>query len=538
MDARGLSNRRLSPRRVACALLTVLSTAALAISCGGGSAGQPGPSGSAAPRPGGSITLGGFTFTQLDPGQPGYINGSNPYNLLIYGSLFLPPAKAGGAYVPDLATSYSFNGDGTSLTLNLRQGVTFQDGTPFNADAVLWNFKRWTSPQSTNNQYFNTVTSMTANGSNQVTLNFNQPNFPIIAALSSSSAGFMGSPTAFQQLGAAKYGASPVGAGPYRVSSSVPGQVTVLNRYPQYWDAGHVYLNQITYKNTGADANVQYTDLASGAIHEAQFSGIDTPPTVISQAKDNKQLASMVLPSVQYALMPVNTYKPPFDNAMARQAIAYCTDRKTIAENVQQGFATPAYILSGQDGDFVPEGGVGGAQKLMPYRYDVSKGKELVRRLGQLSFDMQVYTAHNQTIATALAQQWADCGIKAKVQNVQPPAFLVNVANGSYQMGLTSQGGSSSPQLWTQYQTPTTPLGRYGFNDQQVQSLIHQSFATTDRAKLASTWRTIWQRVNTLAVDFPLLSSGTYLFHNKCVSGIGSYTFGADLTHAYLACSV
>lgn len=534
----GARSRRLAPVRTRVPL-AVLVWCLIASACGGGGATSAGSgNGGGTPKSGGSISVGGFNFTQLDPGQAAYIAGSNPYMVLVYGSLFLPPGPGGGEVTPDLATGYVFSDHNTTLTINLRHNVTFQDGTPFDAQAVVWNLQRYSSPQSTNSQYLNTASSITASRADQVVVKFSQPNVPIIAALGNTSAGFMGSPTAFSRMGAAKYGISPVGAGPFRISSSVANQTTVLSKSASYWDAAHVYLNQITLKNTGTDQNVQYTDLASGAIQETQFPGILTPPNVITQAKANHQLSARTSPDLQYALLPVNTYTAPFNNPKAREAIARCTDRESITRNLQQGYAKPAYILSGTDGEHVPAGGVNGAKKLMPYSYDVSRGKAIVQSLGGLSFQIQAYTAHNLTVATALTQQWADCGIKAKVQNVQPPAFLVNLGTGAYQMGLTSTGGASSPELWTSYQTPTTPIGKYGFNDAQILSLIHQTYATTDRSSLQQLWKQIWQRENELAVDFPLMSSGNYVFYNKCLSGVEFYSFGVDFSHVYLTCAV
>lgn len=538
MSGIAIGTARAVRRKVGPACVLVVVVMAIAAACSGTGAGPTTSGPGATPRAGGSITLGSFNFTQLDPGQAGYISGGNPYLLLVYGSLFMPATTKDGPVTPDLATGYSFSANDTSLTINLRHNVTFQDGTPLDADAVVWNLQRYSTPQSTNNQYLNTATSITATAPDQVTLQFSQPNAPIIAALANTSAGFMGSPSAFKKLGPARFGISPVGAGPFQISSTVPYQTTVLTRAPSYWDAEHVYLNQITLKNTGTDQNVQYTDLASGAIQEAQFPGILTPPSVISQAKSDQHLASKSSPNLQYALMPVNTYVAPFNDQRAREAIAYCTDRESIANNLQQGYAAPAYILSGTDGDYTPPGGVSGARKLNPYPHNVSRGKAIVQSLGGLSFEIQVYTTQTVTVATALAQQWAQCGIKANIKNVQPPAFLVNVGTGAYQMGLTTTGGATSPELWTTYQTPTTPLGKYGFNDSQVQSLIHQTYATTDQSRLGQLWRQIWLRENTLAVDFPLMSSGTYVFYNKCLSNVEFYSFGVDFTHTHLTCPV
>lgn len=522
--------------RVADVLLATMLLAVSACSSAGGS--STGNTGTASPKPGGAITLGGFNFRELDPGQAGYISGGNAYLLPVYGSLFMPAPGTGRGVVPSLATGYSFSDSASVLTIKLRHNLKFQDGTALDAAAVVWNLQRYSTPQSTNNQYLNTATSITATAPDQVTIKFSQPNSPIIEAFANTSAGFMASPSAFQRMGAANFGVSPVGAGPFEIKSTVPFQTTVLGKASTYWDAKHVYLDQITLKNTGTDQNVQYTDLASGALQETQFSGITAPPSVIAQAKSNTQLKSKTSPNVQYDLLPMNTFVAPFNNQMAREAVSYCMDRDAIANDLQQGYATPAYVLSGTDGDFFPAGGVKGAKSLTPYPYNVSKGKAIVQSLGGLSFEVQVYTELGQTMATALAQQWSQCGIKAKITNVQPPAFLTNVGTGAYQMGLTQSGGAASPELWTTYQTPTTPLGKYGFRDADMLSLIHQTYATTDPAKLTQLWKQIWQRENTLAVDLPLVSSGSYVFYNKCLGNLNFYGSGIDFTHAYLTCSV
>src|SRR5580692_10945916 len=87
-----------------------------------------------------TITVGGWDYDTLDPGATvGFLGPELPQAEPIYGLLFDPPATTGGAFVPDLATSYTYAPDYKSVTITLRAGETFQDGTPFNAAAIVSN---------------------------------------------------------------------------------------------------------------------------------------------------------------------------------------------------------------------------------------------------------------------------------------------------------------------------------------------------------------------------------------------------------------
>ncbi|MDE1996150.1 MAG: hypothetical protein KGI75_26865, partial [Rhizobiaceae bacterium] len=94
-----------------------------------------------APKVGGTITIPGVNGTpwpNLSWLEPGYHVDNLNISALIQGALFLSPEKIGGPVIPDMATSYQYNSDNTVLTIKLREGVKFTDGTPLNADAILW----------------------------------------------------------------------------------------------------------------------------------------------------------------------------------------------------------------------------------------------------------------------------------------------------------------------------------------------------------------------------------------------------------------
>jgi peptide/nickel transport system substrate-binding protein len=205
----------------------------------GGASGSSGTSGGSTSSGGAgsnvaqTITVGGWDFNTLDPGATvGFLGPELPMVQPLYGALFDPPATAGGAYVPDLATSYSYAKDLKSVTITLRPGETFQDGTPFNAAAIVWNIQRYAGAVSPNKQWYSDIASATATGADTVKVTFTHADATFINMLAYTSGGLMSSPAAFKAAGAAKYGLHAVGAGPFQVSSFTPGQNLALVPFP------------------------------------------------------------------------------------------------------------------------------------------------------------------------------------------------------------------------------------------------------------------------------------------------------------------
>lgn len=496
---------------------------------GGGAASTGGASGT--PKAGGSITVGGLLTQLLDPGQAGYSAQSGPIDAQIFGTLFLPPATPTGPIQPNLATGYTYSDGNKVLTITLRPGVKFSDGSPMNVAAVLWNLNRYNTPASLNHQYFTAVSSIKAgSAANTVQITFKQPYTLLPTALASTAAGYMASPTSFKSLGASKFALQPVGAGPFKVASVNPGNKLTLTKSADYWDASHVYLNQVTYLASGTDSS-SYVDLQSGAIQSYQFPGTSITATVVSEALNNPSLHVTKTPSTFYSIMPIDTFKAPFNNVAARQALAYCTDRPTITQNVTMGLTQPAYILSGAQSSFLTDG-INTAKTLNPLPYDVAKGTALVKQLGGLSFTLIEQTPSD--IVTALQQQWSQCGIHANISILN--SYLTNIENGTYQIAYTTVPNLSfNPLLWTTYQNQQTPQGKFGFADAQITSMINQAKTLTDTTQLQTLWHQIWTREAQLVVDLPILTAPNYIAAAKCLQGVES-ELGAQYTHAYLSC--
>jgi peptide/nickel transport system substrate-binding protein len=486
-----------------------------------------------------TIKVGGWDYNTLDPGATvGFIGPELPMAEPIYGRLFQPPTTAGGSFVPDLATSYSYAPDFKSVTITLRAGQTFQDGTPFNAAAIVSNIDRYSGPESPNKQWYNDIASATAVNATTVKVSFTGADTNFINMLAYTTGGLFSSPTALKKDGAAKYGLHAVGAGPFEVASFTPGQELDLVPYPKYWDASKVKLTSIKYVNTPTDATVAYQDLVSGSIDTDELGATSAPANVLEEAKSNSNLSMVPGPDNTYLIATLNTTKAPFNNPVARQAIAYCTDQQALATAIAPGFLNPTYVMAGSSATYYPYGSQSAAKAAYPYQYNTAKASALVKQLGGLSFSLTNFGGLYDTVANALAQTWKACGINAQVSTVTGPALEQGFATGSFQMSVTVEGGLNSPLFYRSFQQAGTPQASHIIDPlgKQIPDLVQQLYTTDDTTALQNTVNQLTTATNQSAALIPLVSGPNYQISSKCVSGIDLNGFGANFSFASKTC--
>ena len=229
---------------------------------------------SAAPvKPGGSITVlegkgfsGDWPFG-LDPATNTDGSADQDYMTAVFGQLF--ELGGNGQIQPDLATSYAFSNGAKTITINLRQGVKFSDGTPFNAAAVVWNWERdfgplavkagiapeWVIARSNpkNPNSAPAASAIKATGPYTVQVNLLAPDGGFINQLFDTIPMWIASPTAVQKEGETKFAQYPVGAGPFTVVSDSYSDQIVVKKNPLYWQPGRPYLESITFKSVSGD---------------------------------------------------------------------------------------------------------------------------------------------------------------------------------------------------------------------------------------------------------------------------------------------
>jgi peptide/nickel transport system substrate-binding protein len=430
------------------ASISALAVALMLVGFGTVTATSASAAGSSQPVSGGTMTVleaaGGIgDWPQgLDPAINSLSAEDEPMYDAIYGQLFTQNAK--GDPEPDLATGYKFVDGGKTVDIFLRHGVTFSDGTPFNASAVAWNIRRDLDPANAClcDTSFPVATPLSTgvatDGAYTVVLHLKEVFSPIITAFSAiNPPDWIASPTAFNKMGQKAFALNPVGAGPFTVVSDELNSSLVLKKNPTYWDKGHPYLDGLTFKSV-ATPEAGYEALLSGQAQAMQQVG--GAISVVQTAEKNSQVRVIATPPVANSALQLNTKTAPFNNIVAREAIYYATDGTALNKVINGGEGTP-----GETGD--------GAGSLFPipnppgYRtYDLAKAKALVKQLGGLTFTI-IGTAQTAQAEEAEGAEFEQAGMKVTLNTTDTLEQEVAAFQTNSWQAIPGGAGGLDPEL-------------------------------------------------------------------------------------------
>ncbi|MBV9854295.1 MAG: hypothetical protein JOY82_07170 [Streptosporangiaceae bacterium] len=453
-----------------------LGLAAIVIAaCSSSSSSTPGNNTSAAPASGGSLTVlewSGFAGdwpAGLDPATN--TNGAADQSQMdaIYGELFeLGPR---GVIIPDLATGYAFSNGGKTITIDIRQGVKFTDGTPFNAAAVVWNIKRDLASSCTCKPVW-LVKSVTATSPSTVQVNLLVPDGAFINQIFDSTADWIASPAAVQKMGEKAFALKPVGAGPFVVVSDTPSSVLVLKKNPGYWQKGRPYLDSLTFKAVGGDEAAYEALLAgNGQVYEDM-----STPALLKQAAQHFNVENQLSTS-PYDLQ-LNTLTPPFSNVKARQAIYAATNFAPILQHI---FSNLYPMTEG----FTGPGGICYQPTVPGYpSYNLALAKSLVRQLGGLTVNLgTIQNLVAQYTTEALQTEWQQAGIKVTISSY-PLASLIAQFTGKKWQAMVQTAGSYDPAAGVGVGFRFSSLSPFsGVHDPHLDGLLNQAAATVDQSQ-------------------------------------------------------
>jgi peptide/nickel transport system substrate-binding protein len=239
--------------------------------------------------------------------------------------------------VPDLATSWEIPNPLTYV-FNLRKGVTFHDGTPFNAAAVKYNIQRILDKKTASGKAadFSAIARIDTPSSHQIRLHLKHPYAPLLGSFRRSYFGIM-SPTALKTYGDTNPFKASVGTGPFQFVSYAKGDRVVLKRFDNYYKHGMPYLDGI---------QIRIIPEQSTALAALQSGGIDylmqTNQQFKPQIQGNPNLKLMTQKSTIWDFLAFNVTRKPFDDKRVRQAFSMALDREGIVKSIYQGLATPA----------------------------------------------------------------------------------------------------------------------------------------------------------------------------------------------------
>jgi peptide/nickel transport system substrate-binding protein len=242
-------------------------------------------------------------------------------NFAFYDALFLVDHLT-GKLSPRIGVSLT-SSDSTTWTLKLRPNVKFSDGTPFDADAVKFNWERIADPanKASSATAANVIQNYTVVDPLTLRVTLNAPN-PVWNQVVATRLAWIGSPTAIKASGAT-YGSKPVGAGPFVLKEWVRDNQYTLVKNPTYWEKGHPYLDQVIVKII-IDPLTAYDTFKSGG---ADINHVLDPTLVGTAQADKVKLFSVPVSGGGWALS-MNNQTAPFNDVRVRQAFNIVIDRK------------------------------------------------------------------------------------------------------------------------------------------------------------------------------------------------------------------
>lgn len=397
----------------------------------------------------------------------------------IYGGLFVisaNPDGSGAKVVPNQAESYRVLDKGRTLKIKIRQGITFTDGTPLNAEAVRFNMDRdMKSTCSCRPLWQLAKNGISTEGTDTVVIRLAVPNASAVNNFPISNVNWIASPTALKQQGEDRFRVNPVGAGPFKVVSDQLSSVLVLERNPNYFRRGLPYLDRLTFKSIGSD-QAAYQALLAG--QGDAYEGMSTTP-LVEQATKNDRLTTAVQPPTSPYVIQLNTKSAPFDNEKARQAIYYATDFDAIARGVFKGKYPVSQTFTAPGGLFYHPEGVPG------YRtYDLNEAKRLVQEVGGITVTLGTlnnYVARQVDIA--LQTQWRQAGINVQIVDYQLNR-LVEAFNGGKWQAMLQTAGAWDPAAGVGVAfrfASTSPFT--GVKDPRLDQMLNRAAAEVDPAK-------------------------------------------------------
>lgn len=441
------------------------------------------------------------------------------------------------AFVPGLAAEWVISSDGLVYTFRLREGVTFHDGTAFNAQAVAANLDRIADPATGSQRAvfmlgpyvgYEIVDDYTIN------IRLSAPYSPLLDALSQVYLG-IASPTAFSQYSLNRYQFHQVGTGPFTFVELVPGERILLRRNPDYtWGPpfyqppGENAIEEIEFRFF-TDPATRMLALESG---DAQVMG-ELLPTDARLLTGNSavQLVPVGIPGQPMQFL-MNTTRFPTDNRAVRQALLFGTNRNAIVDAIFQRFSPVAWGPLAANTLFYNRA-LNGA-----YAYDIAQAQALLASAGFVDSNSDGILEANGAdlqvdvivppwglipqVAEILLDQWRTIGIRAQLIPVPTlPALQDAVQSGAYNLVAFDTPGLD-PALLNDFFLSSGSLNWTGYASTELDELLTRAAAQTDEASRQALYDRAQQIIMEEALILPIRD---YVNLNASRASVQNLTF-------------
>jgi peptide/nickel transport system substrate-binding protein len=461
----------------------------------------PKPASTAAPTTAAAAKTGGtLVFAAESMGdslEPGLWNGFGTTNVLdnVGEKLTRPGTAWTDPAQPALAESWTISPDGLTYTFKIRSGVTFHDGTPVDANAIVRSFKRMTDDSDKsyvkglymNAEYgISNWSSITAPDASTVKLVLKSADAAQLHRLFHPAAVIL-SPAALDKYGA-DIGTHIVSAGPFKLDKLVPGQEATLVAFDNYWD-GRPPLDKVVIRGYPDDASM-LAAIESGEVGLAPY----PPSSAVPRLKTSDKLNVQPGPPLIDLFLGCCELNPPTDNLDVRLAINYAVNRDNLIQTVLYGLgAPPATLIGPQELGFDPAG-------LDISKQNLDQAKAHLTKSG-LKTPIPITLAYENNrfwpqMAELVKSDLDAVGFQVTLDKLDSSSYWAKVLDGKSQLNMNQRS------LWVPdpdnkvrllHSSQATAKGETGVaktpNAKQYDTMIDQARSETDKDKRVAQYK-------------------------------------------------
>lgn len=396
---------------------------------------------------------------------------------------------------PQLAADFpAFSNGGKTVTIRLRKGVRFNDGTPMDAEAVKFSLDRHRTFSGSNRKSeLKQITNVEAIGSDTVRISLSEPFTPIVGAFVDRS-GMPVSPTQARKLGE-KFGTAPICVGPWTLTERVSQDHITLEKSPYYFDPSQAHFKKLVFRII-TDDSVRLANLRSGDIDLMHLVG----PTDAASLQKAGKFQVVGVTGMGYQGLTVNIHNktgkhapqgdlgtPLANDPRVREALELSIDREALNQVAWDGQYTPGCTPLSPVSPFFDK-----SQQCS--KRDVAKAKQLLAAAGiKGSYKLELMTVNNpqqQRVAEIIQGMAREAGFDISLRPMEFAAGLKDYDAGKYQTYLIGWSGRVDPDANIyQFHACGGSLNQSNVCDKGIDALLdkaRQSSDTSERKKLYS----------------------------------------------------
>ncbi|MEZ4662806.1 MAG: ABC transporter substrate-binding protein [Caldilineaceae bacterium] len=377
--------------------------------------------------------------------------------------------------VPNLAATWEWSDDGTTLTVQLQPGVTFHNGNALTSADVKFSFERLLNEETgaAARSFFTSIQSIDTPDDLTVIFHLDAPNAAILAAMTNPNSAIL---SQAWMDGGGDPATEAVGTGPFKLTSWEADNVMKLEANRDYWREGLPRLDGIEFRTIPDESSI----LAGLRAGEIDWALINDPRVAVTASSGAGALTISRAPALAYHVLQLNASRPQFEDVRVRQAISCAIDRQQVLDTASLGEgevtspATPSFYRAP-------------LADLTCYQKDLEKSKALLAEAGVSDISFTVIAAGDEPpTAVAEAQniqaQLAEIGVTVEIETLELGVYVDRWLAGDFDAAVALNGGNPDPDnMFFRYWHSTGNLNKVAnYSSPEIDALLEKGRATTD----------------------------------------------------------